>query len=76
MLELLRWKKVHLFVNKAIDSIKQSDIGEVKVLKKPSDIIRLIFDCVLLLFYQPLNPVVPLTLIIKKQEVSMQLIRC
>ena len=56
--------------NKAIDSIKQSDIGEVKVLKKPSDIIRLIFDCVLLLFYQPLNPVVPLTLIIKKQEVS------
>jgi dynein heavy chain, axonemal len=55
--------------NKAIDSIKPGDIGEVKVLKKPSDIIRLTFDCVLLLYHRPLDPVVPLTLIIKKQEV-------
>ena len=56
--------------NSAIDSIKPGDITEVKQLKKPSDIIRLTFDCVLLLFHHPLNPVVPLTLIIKKQEVN------
>ncbi len=54
--------------NKAIDSIKPSDISEVKVLKKPSDIIRLTFDCVLLLFHGPLEPVAPLTLSIKKTD--------
>jgi dynein heavy chain len=56
--------------NSAIDSIKPGDIGEVKVLKKPSDIIKLVFDCVLLLFSKPLNPVKNVTLVIKKQEVS------
>jgi dynein heavy chain len=56
--------------NKAIDSIKPGDIGEVKVLKKPSDIIRLTFDCVLLLFYKPLNPVLPCKLSVKKQEID------
>jgi dynein heavy chain len=54
--------------NSAIDSIKGSDISEVKVLKKPSDIIKLVFDCVLLLFSKPLNPVKPVTLTIKKQD--------
>jgi dynein heavy chain len=56
--------------NKAIDSIKSTDIGEVKVLKKPSDIIKMTFDCVLLLFNRPLNPVKAATLIVKKQEIN------
>jgi dynein heavy chain len=55
--------------NKAIDSIKAGDVGEVKVLKKPSDIIKLVFDCVLILFYKPLNPIKPTELNIKKQAV-------
>jgi dynein heavy chain len=56
--------------NKAIDSIKSGDIGEVKVLKKPSDIIKMTFDCVLILFSRPLNPVKMVTLTVKKQEIQ------
>ena len=56
--------------NSAIDSIKASDIGEVKVLKKPSDIIKLVFDCVLILFSKPLNPVKMVTLVVKKTEIQ------
>ena len=54
--------------NKAIDSIKPGDVSEVKVLKKPSDIIRMVFDCVLILFHKPLNPVKMVTLTVKKIE--------
>tara|TARA_B100000795_G_C22806619_1_gene445355 strand:- start:150 stop:14669 length:14520 start_codon:yes stop_codon:yes gene_type:complete len=56
--------------NTAIDSIKSADISEIKKLAKPSDIIRLVFDCVILLFHNPLSPVEPQTLSIKKQEIS------
>jgi dynein heavy chain len=42
--------------NDAINSIKPGDIGEVKTLKKPADIIRFVFDVVLILFMEPLNP--------------------
>ena len=56
--------------NKALDSIRAQDIGEVKVLKKPSDIIKLTFDCVLVLFHQPMEQVKNAKFIIKKEEVS------
>jgi dynein heavy chain len=56
--------------NSAIDSIKSSDISEVKVLKKPSDIIRLVFDCVLLLFHNPMVKVEMATLSVKKEEIQ------
>ena len=54
--------------NSAIDSIKSADISEVKKLTKPSDIIRMVFDCVILLFHNPLAPVEQTTLTVKKQE--------
>ena len=56
--------------NSAIDSIKSADISEVKQLKKPSDIIRLVFDCVLLLFHNPLISIEVQTLTVKKQEIG------
>ena len=56
--------------NSAIDSIKSADISEVKQLKKPSDIIRLVFDCVLLLFHNPVLPVELVTLSMKKEDIS------
>merc|ERR1711871_1147517 len=56
--------------NKALNSIKAADISEVKNFKKPSDIIRLIFDCVCLLFHQPMELVKPATFIVKKEELN------
>jgi dynein heavy chain len=53
----------------AIDSIKPAHINEIKKLPKPSDIIKLVFDGVLILFKKPLNPVHPETLIVSKKEV-------
>merc|ERR1719450_1628558 len=44
---------------KAIKSIKPGDIQEIKKLPKPPDIIKLIFDGVLILFMKPLNPLKP-----------------
>jgi len=40
--------------NAAIDSIKPAHIGEIKKLANPSDIIKLVFDCVLILFQLPM----------------------
>jgi dynein heavy chain, axonemal len=54
--------------NNAIKSIKPGDIQEVKVLKKPADIIKLVFDLLLLLFIRPLNKVQPGIIKASKQE--------
>jgi dynein heavy chain len=40
--------------NAAINSIKPAHIEEIKKLANPSDIIKLVFDCVLILFQSPL----------------------
>ena len=57
--------------NDAINSIKPADIGEVKNLKKPADIIRLVFDVVLILFMEPLDQIVPGTMKASKKEWSL-----
>ena len=44
--------------------------GEVKKLQNPADIIRLVFDGILILFKLPLNPVKPCKLSIAKQDVN------
>eukprot|EP01029_Cantina_marsupialis_P005375 TRINITY_DN157_c1_g2_i1.p1 TRINITY_DN157_c1_g2~~TRINITY_DN157_c1_g2_i1.p1 ORF type:complete len:3733 (+),score=1529.44 TRINITY_DN157_c1_g2_i1:1436-11200(+) len=54
----------------AIQSIKPAHIQEIKKLPKPSDIIRLVFDGVLLLFYKPVLPVKQTELVISKQNVT------
>lgn len=41
-------------------SIKPNDLNELKKLGKPSDIIKLIFDCVSLLKMAPLQKVEPM----------------
>lgn len=56
--------------NDAINSIKPNDINEIKANKKPTDIIKLIFDGLLILFMQPLLPVNPSTLNLKKTDVD------
>lgn len=53
----------------AISSIKPAHIGEVKGLKSPADIIKLVFDGVLILFQKPLNPVKQILLNVAKKEV-------
>jgi len=53
----------------AIDSIKPAHINEIKKLPKPSDIIKLVFDGVLILFKRAMNPVKPEELTIAKQQV-------
>jgi len=52
---------------RAVDSIKAADINEIKRLGKPSDIIRVVFDCVLLLFQRPLERVAAAEVTIKKR---------
>lgn len=56
--------------NAAINSIKPNDINEIKANKKPTDIIKLIFDGLLILFMQPLLPVNSMTLNLKKTDVE------
>jgi dynein heavy chain len=53
----------------AIDSIKPAHINEIKKLPKPSDIIKLVFDGVLILFKKALNPVKPEELTVAKQQI-------
>jgi dynein heavy chain, axonemal len=53
---------------KAVDSIKPADINEVKKLGKPSDIIRLVFDCVILLFQRPIGMPVAAEVNVKKRQ--------
>ena len=52
---------------RAVDAIKAADINEIKRLGKPSDIIRVVFDCVLLLFQRPVERVAAARLTIKKK---------
>ena len=56
--------------NEAIASIKPAHIGEIKKLANPSDIIKLVFDGVLLLFQRGLRPVKMATLTVSKQEIK------
>lgn len=65
--------KAQPFVDKAetaIRSIKPADIGEVKKFANPADIIKLVFDGILVLFKLPLNPVKPCKLSVAKKEVN------
>ena len=54
----------------AIASIKPAHIGEIKKLPNPSDIIKLVFDGVLILFQKPLNLVRPAKLSVAKKELA------
>jgi len=56
--------------NDAINSIKPAHIGEIKKLANPSDIIKLVFDCVLILFQGPLAKVQPCKINVAKTEIS------
>jgi dynein heavy chain, axonemal len=49
-LDLMKAQPIVERAIKAVDSIKPADINEVKKLAKPADIIRVIFDCVIILF--------------------------
>jgi dynein heavy chain len=42
---------------RAVDSIKANDLTELKKLAKPTDIIKLVFDCVMILLMEPLQKV-------------------
>ena len=55
--------------NAAIDSIKPAHIGEIKKLANPSDIIKLVFDCVLILFQFPLASVKATKVTMAKTEI-------
>lgn len=55
--------------NAAINSIKPAHIGEIKKLANPSDIIKLVFDCVLILFNAPLSKVQPCNIIIARTDI-------
>merc|ERR1719160_17454 len=54
----------------AAKSIKQADITELKTMKSPSDIIRLIMDGVMILFMCPMCPVKPEQKSMNKQTVD------
>lgn len=56
--------------NAAINSIKPAHIGEIKKLANPSDIIKLVFDCVLILFNAPLAKVQPCTITMAKTDIA------
>lgn len=43
----------------AVKSIHQKDITEIRAIRRPKDIVKIIFDCVNILFQQPLDPVTP-----------------
>lgn len=62
--------------NSAIDSINAGDLTELKTLSKPSDIIKLVFDCVLLLKMCPVMmvDVAPITLGIGKSKKTFEFI--
>ena len=54
----------------AINSIKASDIQEIKKLPKPSDIIKMVFDGVCILFHEPLNDVKMTDLLVAKKDIK------
>lgn len=43
----------------AVKSIHQKDITEIRAIQRPKDIVKIIFDCVNILFMLPLDPVTP-----------------
>lgn len=45
--------------DKAISSIKPAHIQEVKKLPNPADVIKMVFDCILLLFHLPVSNALP-----------------
>lgn len=47
--------------DKAISSIKPGHIQEVKKLPNPADVIKMVFDCILLLFHLPVRSSIPVT---------------
>ena len=55
--------------NEALASVQPSHIVEMRTLKKPSDIIRVVFDQVLLLLHRPTNPVTGVMLMVNKHDV-------
>lgn len=56
--------------NNAINSIKPAHIGEIKKLANPSDIIKLVFDCVLILFQMRLSKVQQCKINMAKTEIA------
>lgn len=59
------------FLHKAEDAVKsisQKDITEIKAIRRPKDIVRIIFDCVNILFMQPLDVVVPKVVEVNRGE--------
>jgi dynein heavy chain len=54
----------------AINKITGKDISEIKNLANPSDIIKIVFDCVLVLFQRALKPVTACTITLNKKQVS------
>ena len=50
--------------NSALDNINAQDIVELKALQKPADIIKLVFDVVMLLMKQPMQRVTPGSLVL------------
>jgi dynein heavy chain len=56
--------------NAAIDSIKPADITEVKGMKNPADVLKLVFDGVMILFMKSLSKVAPCKLTISKKSVG------
>jgi dynein heavy chain, axonemal len=47
--------RLHMQALDALNSITPKDIGSLKALKNPPDIVKRIFDCVILLRYYPLD---------------------
>lgn len=52
----------------AVKSIEQKDIVEIKAMKRPRDIVKIIFDCVNILFMQSLDPIQPKMVEVAKAE--------
>ena len=52
----------------AVKSIQQKDIVEIKAIRRPKDIVKIIFDCVNILFMKPMDPVTPKVIEVAKAE--------
>ncbi len=52
----------------AVKSITQKDITELKQMRNPRDIVKIIFDCVSMLFMLPLDPIQPKMVNISKAD--------
>jgi len=52
----------------AVKSISQKDISEIKTIRNPGDIVKIIFDCINLLFMRPMDIVQPKNVWVAKGE--------